>query len=537
MKKIICLLFIATGSFFFGINTVSAEAVDECLTQAQLQYANRVASCTKEVQEWYALQQENLTKGLEENISSCEQGDFFQACLDNYQTQFYRDIQQLSVEMQAKNFECSEGKIRTHYQNLVSVCYSEGDFGWVWEMPVLKKILTEQAFDYATLDFDMASKLGSCLENVSKEYDLNIVSAQVQREIAGCFRESGLVNIANVYESAGITIDCASETLDLEEGQTVLNFIGKTSPKQEEYIKKCIIKRTAPLVTGLAALNIPFASGFGNVFLYAQFLFTQPLVLVARRKKKTWGRVFNSLTSHPIDLGTVRLVDSKKGNVLKTMVTGKQGRYLFLPKPGSYRVEVDKAGFEFPSLFFKPDLDKSEHYFGEEISLKDEKLAIDRHIPIDPHEKIASATRFLWKKWRKRVAILLAFLAPLLAVSMLLFVQEWWSVLLVFVHVLLLLFFIRLSFTKKDPQFGRVYGIGNKSLGNVVVSLFRKEDNKLLTYYVTDMFGRYFLPIAAGEYKVRFEKKGFQKKGIDLNLTEKEAGEGIIKIDIELKRV
>jgi len=71
----------------------------------------------------------------------------------------------------------------------------------------------------------------------------------------------------------------------------------------------------------------------------------------------------------------------------------------------------------------------------------------------------------------------------------------------------------------------------------VTVSLFEKRRNRLIEYYVTDVFGRYFLPIAVGEYSVVFEKKGFERKQIDLNISSKEKEAKILKIDVMLDKV
>ena len=64
----------------------------------------------------------------------------------------------------------------------------------------------------------------------------------------------------------------------------------------------------------------------------------------------------------------------------------------------------------------------------------------------------------------------------------------------------------------------------------VFVSLFEKKFNKLLSYYVTDMFGRYFFPAEPGEYSVVLNRKGYQKKEILAQVAPRHN----IKIDVVL---
>jgi len=523
--------------------TESAYAQDEtvneaeaCVTQAYTKYTDDVTKCTMQKQGEYIKDQKTLETELEEGIINCPRDDEYDICVNALQVKAYEKISELSNNIQNVYKDCSEGVAKQNHIQATSKCYDGISLGWVWDTPVLKSMLQNQSLDYTKLDATQASNLGTCIEDANYKYDFSIVSADTQRAIATCFKESGLDYTFALYESAGVAIDCASETLDIQEDQDILNFAQTVTPKQKEYISQCIVKRTTPIVAGIAVLNIPFAAGFGNSFIFIQFLFTQPFILFVRRKNKNWGRVFNSFTEHPVDLGTVRLVDHDTNKVIKTMVTSHKGKYLFLPAPGLYRVEVDKSGFEFPSTYLKSNVDSEVHYFGEEIKVQGKLDVVDKHIPIDPHHREISVGRFTWRIWKKRVAIIFAFAAPLLAALGLLFVLEWWSILIVIVHVLLLLIFIRLVFTKKDPQFGRVYTDKNTSLRTVQVSLFRKKDNKLLGYYVTDLFGRYFLPAVEGEYILTFSKKGYEKKNIDINVDKKDADQGIINIDTQLKK-
>jgi len=68
-----------------------------------------------------------------------------------------------------------------------------------------------------------------------------------------------------------------------------------------------------------------------------------------------------------------------------------------------------------------------------------------------------------------------------------------------------------------------------------VVSLFKKPYEKRIAYTVTDMFGRYFLPVAVGDFTLVVEKDGLEKKSINKKFTEEDEKSGIVNIDVFLK--
>ena len=220
--------------------------------------------------------------------------------------------------------------------------------------------------------------------------------------------------------------------------------------------------------------------------------------------------------------------------VSKTIVTGRNGEYLFLPKPGNYILDVRKYGYIFPSE--NADLEMENEYQGGDIMVDSADDVVNRYVPVDPEEKTVSKFKFNLRKWKKRLALLLGFSAPLFAMVVVVLIPKWWTLLLLLIHIILLFLFIRLSFAKKEPQYGRVSGFKNSALMGVTVSLFEKRRNRLIDYYVTDVFGRYFLPIAIGEYSVVFEKNGYERKQIDLNISSKEKDAKILKIDVALQK-
>ena len=428
---------------------------------------------------------------------------------------------------------CSQGRVYEEYQNNLSECYEDSSFGRIWDLPVLKNALSNQFLDIDKITNEESQKLGTCLEELDNKYDLSAApNAEVQQAISDCYEASGASGIADVYSKAAIVVDCAQENVEIN-GITDITTLMR-NPKEEDYqyIEQCVIKRTAPVIAGLAILNIPFAGGLNMTFLFGQFILAQPLMFLRRRKYKTWGTVFNSISKNPLDLSSVRLIDTDTDKIVKSTVTGKNGNYLFLTQIGKYRLEAHKQGFVFPSIFGKKD---SGNYTGSPIAIKSENSVVDKQIPLDPESGAPNAAKFRLKKWHRRLGRAVGIVAPFLSALALFFVRTWWTWGLLVLHVVLLLIFLRLTKKDKNKKFGKIYSDKNKMIGGAVVSLIKKPYDKRIAYTVTDIFGRYFLPVAAGEFTITVEKKGFSKKSIDVNFTSEQEKSGIINIDVLLK--
>lgn len=95
----------------------------------------------------------------------------------------------------------------------------------------------------------------------------------------------------------------------------------------------------------LITVIAPIAS-LGQIFLV---LLSQPFYFIGRSKREGWGTVYNAGTKTPVDLASVRLIDTNSGRPVATKVTDRNGRYAFTPRRGTYRLEVAKKGYDFPS--------------------------------------------------------------------------------------------------------------------------------------------------------------------------------------------
>jgi len=360
----------------------------------------------------------------------------------------------------------------------------------------------------APLTTEESLKLADCLRPFVVD-STSSPTADQNRQIAACFTASARPNVAQSYENMATIIDCARDATSI----VGLSNITSLTKKQQAYYEKCVTTKViVPITTGAAIVAVPLASGFGNILLYFQFLFTQPALFFARRKGNR-GKVVDSLTAVPLDLSTVRLLRLPERTVVKTIVTGASGDYIFVPPPGDYALDAVRRDYSFPSQY-------NDGYHGESLSIATSDQVVNNSVPLDRKEINISVRRFLLAKWRRRFGTVLAWGAPTVSIIGAVLTPKWWTIALCIVQFLLLALFYRLSRGSHIRVFGIVKDEQGKTLSGVVVSLFDKKYNKLLYYSVTDLFGRYTLPEAFGVFAISFIKPGYTSFQRDFTLSD-----------------
>lgn len=69
-------------------------------------------------------------------------------------------------------------------------------------------------------------------------------------------------------------------------------------------------------------------------------------ILLSRVVRRAFGRVRDALRKHPVALAIVRLVDAKTQRLVATQATSQAGRFLLLPPPGEYTLQVAHPSYE-----------------------------------------------------------------------------------------------------------------------------------------------------------------------------------------------
>jgi uncharacterized repeat protein (TIGR01451 family) len=282
-------------------------------------------------------------------------------------------------------------------------------------------------------------------------------------------------------------------------------------------VKSEIITATAiASIASVATVGMTSATGAG-VLSYLNFIFMQPmLVLFARRRKQTWGTVYNSVTKRSVDLAVVRVYNAESNRLVRTKVTDAQGRYQFILKPGKYYLSVDKKGFKYPSTILRgTEVDGKYHnvYYGDTFEVTKENTAVVSPIAIDPsHDKkpVSTIVRLYFIRRGQQV---LTLAGPIVAVASFVINPAAWVGGTALAHIGLYIIFNKLAFSAKPKSYGVVRDSKTRDrLGLTVLRVFDTKYNKLLDSQVTDSFGRYAFLVGNSSYYVTAEKAGYYPK-------------------------
>lgn len=282
----------------------------------------------------------------------------------------------------------------------------------------------------------------------------------------------------------------------------------------------------APAVLTVSLVNTASTISLFNIFSYLQYIFTQPLLLLGRRKRKQWGSVFNSLTKQPIHLAIVRLLQAETGLVVQTRVTDVFGRYAFIAKTGRYILEVVKPGYAFPSQYLadkNTDVEFIDLYHGDLIAV-DVSFVITPNIPLDPVVSLETPKAILWKRTRQRLRHATAFSGILLGMFAVMVTPSAPTALMLLAQVGVYLLFRRLALPTQAKSWGVAFDTKTRQpLPGAIVRIFDKKFNKLLETQVTDKNGKYGFLVRRNIYYVTAEKEGYKlytSPDIDLAATD-----------------
>ncbi len=274
----------------------------------------------------------------------------------------------------------------------------------------------------------------------------------------------------------------------------------------------------------IVGMTSALSSLFLNPVLIAE-LFLLPFRLWAltrsffgfRRKVRSWGTVYDSITKQPLDPVYVALTD-EEGNDVTEAITDIDGRYGFVVEPGRYKMTANKTNYAFPSekLSGKTRDDLYEDlYFGEVFEVTEGDSVVAKNIPMDPVD-------FDWNEFAKMDQGLLTYFSYadvfkgaifkwlfyvgfVVAVVALFLVPHPYNVVIVALYVLV--FFLRMI-GFKPRRHGKVIEADSKApLPFAVVRVFSVRTQKESAKAVCDKHGRYFVLLSDGKYYVRIDRK------------------------------
>jgi len=272
--------------------------------------------------------------------------------------------------------------------------------------------------------------------------------------------------------------------------------------------------------SGLATISASFASPFTvpEMFFIPMRLWGLLMTVFSLKKRnRSWGTVYDSITKQPVDPAYVSLKDLS-GKEIASSITDLDGRYGFLVGPGKYIIEAKKTNYSYPSTKLSGKLSDEMYnnlYFGGEIEVLEGGSVINKNIPLDP-------LGFDWNEFTKGKNRLMSFYSNrelilkktsdilfeigfIIAILALLFAPESYN------FGIVLLYFIILGL--------KIFGIKIKTSGSVsniidglplsfaILKVFSEDWNVEITKKVADKYGKYYCLLPVGKYHVVINKK------------------------------
>ncbi len=310
----------------------------------------------------------------------------------------------------------------------------------------------------------------------------------------------------------GVMTDIRKAVTSFSESKAGRQIIQTTEQVQETLAEPQVQAAAVPALAAAGIATVTAAAGSTALFNYLFFLFTQPLLLFTREKRRKYGVVYNSLSKIPVDLAAVRVIDDS-GKTLQTKITDAQGRYYFLVDKGQYTLETAKKGFTFPTTLLvgqTQDLPFEELLTTPKLNL-DNDTVIAKNIPLDPQEQLAPLKDLKRKKTLKQILRYLALTSTAIAFGTFVLSPSYAYLGLFIFQVLSYLMFRRLTLQKKPPTYGVIKDAKTgKPIHNAVVRIMDTRFNRVLETQISDSKGRYAFLVGHGDFYVTAVKEGYQ---------------------------
>lgn len=262
---------------------------------------------------------------------------------------------------------------------------------------------------------------------------------------------------------------------------------------------------------------VPAISSLSNLLLYTSYLWSALLEFLGlKRRRRPWGIVYNAETKEPLSLVVVQLIDLESGQPIEQRVTDAYGRFGFLVKPGRYKINPIHPQFSFPSQIspHKGDLRYSDLYHGEEIVINDPNTVIVANIPLDPlaFEAVGSRSGLRYLSFRRLSVFLLA--ASVLLQGFMIFIYPSTRNYVLFGVYLSILIAMAILLRRRQRAWGVVYDAQTKEeLANAQIFITQEEDSRFVSRKVTDEFGRFYLLLPTGTYRLAVQHPEYQFPG------------------------
>lgn len=262
---------------------------------------------------------------------------------------------------------------------------------------------------------------------------------------------------------------------------------------------------TTASVAGAVATTAVLASSF-SLATYLQYLFTSPLLFTSRRRRKSFGQVYNSLTKLPIGLATIRFFD-KENRLVKTVITDVHGRYAAVLPVGEYRPEIIKPGYKFPSEVVTGVVDGAMDnvFAGAIIKIEQADQIIGYNFAADPIVKTETVSRISGKRFMRNLQRLLAPASFLLALYALAVNPGIFTTFVATIQALVFSISYAATQVHIPKHGGKILDKNGRPIKGAVIRLFNAQYNKLVETQRTDAKGGFMFIVGPGQYYLSAE--------------------------------
>jgi hypothetical protein len=301
----------------------------------------------------------------------------------------------------------------------------------------------------------------------------------------------------------------------LNQIQAINEQVGKTVEQNEQIIQTA----AAISVPVVGVANPSLVTNALNWYYYINHFFSWILSLLGiRKKRRSWGVVYNSISKTPIDLVIVRLFEKATNRLIETQVTDKSGRFSFLAPPGEYYITSTKNPLIFPSHIVKGSIDGDyTHIYRQEsftISTSDQAMTLS--IPLDPpaFEAVVVAKKIHIIKWWKTFVgknplapLLVGFIMSELLV---LYIPTSINYTLLVFNGFFLVTQVALGM-RSEKAWGLVFDAMTLApIPLAAITIFDAQEGKMLLTRLTDYFGRFSFLTPTGKYMLVVTKEGYE---------------------------
>jgi hypothetical protein len=282
-----------------------------------------------------------------------------------------------------------------------------------------------------------------------------------------------------------------NQTLD-----RLYQFAGKI--REEAASSTSLAVTTTGLAVGYIGISVLQVAGQVNSFSQIPYMFFNLFGLLAYRKKRRAGAVYDADTGQPVSLARVTIFDKKTGQAKETKVTDKNGSYYFLVPAGQYYLKAEKKGYKLLSKAESQEAKTvySQAYAKNEVIEFEKEDIVSKNLPIQNIQSSKLNNFFAKPLVSKILAVL--FVAGLFSSIFLTVIRP--SV----TNYVITLLYVTLAFLKyanfSHPRWGIVSLMSGVTQPFTMVEATDAKDKEFFGRTVADEHGRYAFILDQGNY-------------------------------------